>query len=178
MAAGRRFLVSAWFLVALAMLSCAAAEADDGDVLLEVKHAFAGDPEGVLAGWNASGAGAAAGFCAWAGVACDDAGLRVVGLNLSGAGLAGPVPRALARLDALEAIDLSANALTGPIPAALGGLASLQVLLLYSNQLTGEVPAALANPANDQSFLGNPGLCAAASMVGSLKGVRSCAAQP
>ena len=122
MAAGRRFLVSAWFLMALAVLS-SVAEADDGDVLLEVKRAFVGDPEGVLAGWNASGAGAA-GFCAWAGVACDDAGLRVVGLNLSGAGLAGPVPRALARLDALEAIDLSANALAGPIPAALGGLAA------------------------------------------------------
>src|SRR5688572_17651743 len=113
MAAGRWFLASAWFLVVLALLSCFAA-ADDGDVLLEVKRAFVGDLEGVLAGWNASGAGAgAAGFCSWAGVACDDAGLRVVSLNLSGAGLAGPVPRALARLDALQAIDLSSNALAG-----------------------------------------------------------------
>ncbi|XP_066320765.1 LRR receptor-like serine/threonine-protein kinase GSO1 [Miscanthus floridulus] len=116
-------------ILALVLLSCMAAAANDGDVLLLVKSTFVDDPQGVLAGWNASAG--ASGFCSWAGVACDEAGLRVVGLNLSGTGLAGTVPR-----DALEAIDLLSNALTGPVSAALGGLANLQVLLLYSNQLT------------------------------------------
>ncbi|KAF8783630.1 hypothetical protein HU200_000447 [Digitaria exilis] len=76
----------------------------------------------------------------------------------------------------LNLLDLSSNQLSGSIPPSLASLRASE-LNLSSNQLTGEVPAALANPANDQSFLGNPGLCAAAPLVGSLKGVRSCAAQ-
>ncbi|CAL4902188.1 unnamed protein product [Urochloa decumbens] len=99
-------------------------------------------------------------------------------MNLSHNQLTGEIPAGLGSMPVLNLLDLSSNHLSGAIPPSLGSLRSSQ-LNFSSNQLTGEVPAALANPANDQSFLGNPGLCAAASLVGDLKGsVRSCAAQP
>ncbi|TKW26279.1 hypothetical protein SEVIR_3G177900v4 [Setaria viridis] len=98
-------------------------------------------------------------------------------MNLSHNQLTGEIPAGLGSIPVLNLLDLSSNQLSGAIPVSLASLRSSQ-LNLSSNQLSGEVPAALANPANDQSFLGNPGLCAAASLVGSLKGVRSCGAQP
>ncbi|CAN6337041.1 unnamed protein product [Urochloa humidicola] len=99
-------------------------------------------------------------------------------MNLSHNQFTGEIPAGLGSMPVLNLLDLSSNHLSGAIPPSLGSLRSSQ-LNFSSNQLTGEVPAALANPANDQSFLGNPGLCAAASVVGDLNGsVRSCAAQP
>ncbi|CAN6341338.1 unnamed protein product [Urochloa humidicola] len=98
-------------------------------------------------------------------------------MNLSHNQLTGEIPAGLGSMPVLNLLDLSSNQLSGAIPPSLGSLRSSQ-LNFSSNQLTGEVPAALANPANDQSFLGNPGLCAAASVAGALRGVRSCAAQP
>jgi Leucine-rich repeat (LRR) protein len=97
-------------------------------------------------------------------------------MNLSHNQLTGEIPAGLGSIPVLNLLDLSSNQLSSAIPASLASLRSSQ-LNLSSNQLTGEIPAALANPANDESFLGNPGLCVAASLVGSLKGVRSCAAQ-
>nr|CAB3464679.1 unnamed protein product [Digitaria exilis] len=97
-------------------------------------------------------------------------------MNLSHNQLTGEIPAGLGSIPVLNLLDLSSNQLSGSIPPSLASLRASE-LNLSSNQLTGEVPAALANPANDQSFLGNPGLCAAAPLVGSLKGVRSCAAQ-
>jgi kinase len=101
----------------------------------------------------------------------------VAQMNLSHNQLTGEIPAGLSSIPVLNVLDLSSNQLSGAIPPSLGSLRSSQ-LNLSSNQLTGEIPAALANPANDQSFLRNPGLCAAASLVGNLKGVRSCAARP
>ncbi|KAL6851763.1 hypothetical protein ACP4OV_020327 [Aristida adscensionis] len=97
-------------------------------------------------------------------------------MNFSGNKLTGDIPAGLGSMPVLTMLDLSSNQLSGDIPPELGSL-KVNQLNLSSNHLTGEVPAALLQPAYDESFLGNPGLCAAAPAPGTLTGVRSCAAR-
>ncbi|KAL5202561.1 hypothetical protein ABZP36_013513 [Zizania latifolia] len=97
-------------------------------------------------------------------------------MNFSGNQLTGAIPAGLGSMPVLTLLDLSSNKLSGNIPPALGSL-KVNDLNLSSNQLTGEIPAALAIAAYDKSFLGNPDLCASASMARNLAGVRSCAAK-
>jgi Leucine-rich repeat (LRR) protein len=78
----------------------------------------------------------------WYGVTVDAEG-RVIKLELSENGLAGPLPSDMQQLSALQRLDLSHNALTGPIPAELGQLGALTGLDLADNQLSCPVPAAL-----------------------------------
>ena len=80
----------------------------------------------------------------WGGVTVAGAPLRVVALNLSGAGLEGYLPPELAGLDSLVELRLGDNRLTGPIPAELGSLSRLTVLALDDNRLQGAVPEELA----------------------------------
>ncbi len=75
----------------------------------------------------------------WYGVVVDGEG-RVIELDLSENGLAGPIPPELGRLTNLEELDLSGNNLWGPIPAELGNLANLQTLRLSNSQLVGLIP--------------------------------------
>ena len=74
----------------------------------------------------------------WQGVSTNAAG-RVVGLDLAGAGLQGPLPAVLGQL---EALDLQDNRLYGPLPSALGHLPRLTELYLDENAWTGCRPAA------------------------------------
>ncbi|XP_022682700.1 receptor-like protein kinase 5 [Setaria italica] len=112
-----------------------AAAQDDARLLLEIKRAW-GDPP-VLAGWNASAAGA---HCAWPYVACDTAG-RVVNLTLASANVAGPFPDAVGGLTGLTYLDVSSNNITGVFPTALYRCSALQYLDLSWNHLGGELPA-------------------------------------
>jgi Leucine-rich repeat (LRR) protein len=100
----------------------------------------------------------------------------VTQMNFSNNQLTGEIPAALGSMPVLNLLDLSSNQLSGSIPASLGAL-RLNQLNLSSNRLTGEIPAALAISAYDESFLGNPALCTAASSSGNLAGVSSCAAR-
>ncbi|KAJ3067845.1 hypothetical protein HDU98_008962 [Podochytrium sp. JEL0797] len=98
-----------------------------------------------------------------AGVHCDASG-NVVNLILSGQGLTGEIPDAIADYPELTVIDLSSNDLTsmtsklgtlsklvslnlggnrisGSIPESFEGLKSLQTLYLYENQLIGPIPS-------------------------------------
>ncbi|KAL6602848.1 hypothetical protein ACP70R_043209 [Stipagrostis hirtigluma subsp. patula] len=81
-------------------------------------------------------------------------------LNLSSNRLSGPIPPGTIGLLPVTTLDLSSNELTGSIPSDIRDTVNL--LNLSSNRLTGEVPALLQTAAYDQSFLGNPGLCARA----------------
>ena len=91
----------------------------------------------------------------WFGVTTDRGG-RVIGLDLAGNGLTGPMPDALGDLVLLQTLNLGRrrgpasrqfadNALTGPIPPALGRLANLRSLFLDFNELTGPIPAWLGS---------------------------------
>ncbi len=108
----------------------------------------------------------------WYGISADAAG-RVVSVELSDNGLAGPIPTAIGNLAAtLEVLDLSGNALTGrlvvngvrregSIPPEIGELIALESLHLGDNALTGPIPTAMANLAALKvlDLGGNPALC-------------------
>ncbi len=110
---------------------------------------------------------AARGRLGWEGIACaPDAGNALVGLDLSGNGLAGELgaallealppdlqslnlarnaltgalPEALCRFKRLRFLNLSFNRLSGPLPACLGEAPALEVLNLSNNNLSGGVP--------------------------------------
>jgi Leucine-rich repeat (LRR) protein len=78
----------------------------------------------------------------WFGVTVDAEG-RVIKVVLEYNGLAGPFPREIQQLSALEQLDLDRNRLTGVIPAELGQLAALRLFTVYENQLSGPIPAEL-----------------------------------
>ena len=84
----------------------------------------------------------------WEGVRTDSRTGRVVGLDLAGNNLTGPIPAELGRLTSLERLWLNNNKLSGTIPAELSNLASLIWLRLDDNQLSGLIPAELGNLAN------------------------------
>ena len=91
----------------------------------------------------------------WYGVTTDADG-RVMGLELPGNRLAGPLPNALGILARLQVLDLGdrwdgvrqVNALTGPIPPALGRLENLESLDLGENELIGPIPDELGRLRN------------------------------
>ena len=79
----------------------------------------------------------------WKGVWVEDG--RVVGLDLTGAGLRGEIPVEIVGLASLEFLNLGNNSLTGEIPPELGLISGLTGLALNNNQLTGEIPVELGN---------------------------------
>ena len=80
----------------------------------------------------------------WYGVETDAAG-QVVGLDLGGNRLTGPIPAEISALTALTSLNLRANRLEGAIPGELGELSELRELYLDSNALTGTIPPELGD---------------------------------
>ncbi len=115
----------------------AAGLAADAALLLAMRDSLAGDSAALDWGRETP-------VNEWSGVAVAGAPLRVVALDLSGAGLEGALPPELAGLDSLVELRLGGNRLTGPIPAELGALSRLTVLALDDNRLHGAVPGELA----------------------------------
>eukprot|EP00850_Spirogloea_muscicola_P019061 SM000182S03951 [mRNA] locus=s182:288306:290894:- [translate_table: standard] len=137
-------------------------------VLLTVKGGLI-DPLNNLASWT--GASPCGLQAPWVGVFCEPGphgALVVSGLDISGLGLSGPLPAALAQLKDLGylhaglnylsgplpdlsglvllcELDLSFNFFSGPIPAWLASLPWLRYLDLRFNTFTGSIPAALFN---------------------------------
>ncbi|XP_048565488.1 probable inactive receptor kinase At1g27190 [Triticum urartu] len=65
----------------------------------------------------------------------------LTGLDLSGNGLSGPIPRDISRqLPYVTYLDLSNNSFSGEIPGSVSGMAYLNVLNLERNQLRGQIP--------------------------------------
>ena len=90
----------------------------------------------------------------WKGVHVRDG--RVVGLDLTGAGVRGEIPVEIVGLASLEFLNLGGNALTGEIPPELVLISGLTGLALNDNGLTGEIPVELGNLSNLRNLnLGN-----------------------
>nr|XP_048321701.1 receptor-like protein kinase HSL1 [Ziziphus jujuba var. spinosa] len=94
-------------------------------------------------------------------------------LNLGRNQLSGPLPEKLGSLRSLTDLDLSENQFSGPIPSELGFLI-INFLNLSSNLLSGKIPSEFENPAFENSFLNNPGLCASSEMVN----LKKCNSKP
>ena len=117
---------------------------EDCTLLLEMRDVLAG---GAKLNWRRS-----LPINSWRGVALGGVGLRVVALDLHGAGLRGRLPAQLARLDGLESLRLSNNPLAGPIPAELSGLKNLVEFRLGDGALPEDLLFCLPLPPT------NPGL--------------------
>ena len=135
--------------------------ASDCETLMSLKRTLAGD---AVLNWGEDLAASE-----WEGVVVGGQPARVVGLNLTTAGLSGSlpselgdlselrllhlygndltgeIPPELGRLSNLNTLDLGDNGLSGPIPPEVGRLSSLTSLDLSFNQLSGEVPAQLGD---------------------------------
>ncbi|KAG9449078.1 hypothetical protein H6P81_009043 [Aristolochia fimbriata] len=85
-------------------------------------------------------------------------------LNLHNNRLSGRIPPSISSLRDLNSVDLSDNQLSGQIPQELARL-RLTHLNLSSNLLSGPIPADFQNPAYDESFLNNSGLCAQQTLL-------------
>ncbi|KAK6917597.1 hypothetical protein RJ641_018348 [Dillenia turbinata] len=102
----------------------------------------------------------------WSGVDCHFDSVNnnwvIVGLNLSGNAIRGPIPSSLGSITSLWIPDLSYNSFNGSIPESLGQLTSLQILNLNGNALSGRHPAALGGSllhGASFNFTDNAGLC-------------------
>ena len=80
----------------------------------------------------------------WTALECNDD-MEVTLINLWQNNLVGPLPRELAALESLTAIDFLTIKITGTVPVELTTLASLNYLNLGYNRLTGTVPSELGN---------------------------------
>ncbi|XP_057835204.2 receptor kinase-like protein Xa21 [Cryptomeria japonica] len=144
----------------------------DQQALLAFKAAIFLDPLNSLLDWSPNHT-----FCNWTGVICSSHRQRVVSLNLTDMGLAGPIspllgnlsflrvlafrnnsfeghiPYQLGKLFRLRILRLSQNNLEGPIPSSLGGCRSLQFLILSYNYLSGSIPSELSLLSNLETMV-------------------------
>ncbi|KAL6269549.1 hypothetical protein ACE6H2_026460 [Prunus campanulata] len=88
----------------------------------------------LLISWNSS-----IDCCSWGGVTCTSNG-HVVGLDLSGETISGPIPGSFANFSNLRVLDLSSNNISSPIPGFFANFSNLRVLDLSSNNIFGMVP--------------------------------------
>ncbi|XP_016470711.1 putative LRR receptor-like serine/threonine-protein kinase At1g51810 [Nicotiana tabacum] len=92
----------------------------------------------------------------WTGVTCSSGmNTRIISLNLTNAGISGPLPPSISKLTALTHLWLGSNELTGQIPD-LSQLKNLETLHLENNQLQGSIPESLGQlPKLKEVFLQN-----------------------
>lgn len=93
----------------------------------------------------------------WKGVSVadvgDGAGVRVVGLQLTGAGLVGDIPAEVLNLPYLKVLWLDKNiGITGSIPANLGFLVLMENLRLGDTSLKGILPVSISKMSNLSSL--------------------------
>ena len=104
--------------------------------------------------WNASQV-----LGEWQGVTADSLG-RVLALELSGNGLVGQLPEALAQMSHLAKLDLSHNRLSGPLPQDLGMLSGLEELRVGDNpRMAGRLPMSLTRLGLKVLDYSGTGLC-------------------
>lgn len=76
--------------------------------------------------------------CSWHGVRCANG--DVIGLDLNGNNLNGPLPESLGNLLSLQTRLMNDNKVSGPLPSSLTELQDLFIISLASNQLSGAIP--------------------------------------
>ncbi|GLJ20708.1 hypothetical protein SUGI_0377290 [Cryptomeria japonica] len=108
----------------------------DQQALIAFKDALLLDPFNSLLDWSPNHT-----LCNWTGVFCSSRRQRVVSLNLTGMGLAGPISPFLANLSFLRVLDLKHNSFQGHIPYQLGSLFRLRWLRFSYNNLSGSIPS-------------------------------------
>ena len=118
--------------------------------LLAARDALAGD--GAL-NWSP-----AIPIAYWQGIKLQGAPLRVIGLDLVGAGLSGWIPPQLGELDQLVFLRLQYNQLTGAVPPELGSLERLEELRLDGNPIDDCAPSPGALGSGKQRFRSSPAL--------------------
>ncbi|XP_061352364.1 receptor-like protein kinase HSL1 [Gastrolobium bilobum] len=112
----------------------------DGLFLLRARQQLS-DPNNYLTTWNSADATP----CRWSGVTCNNLTGAVTAVNLSFAGLSGPFPSSLCRLQSLTSLSLSNNYINSTLPAvAIAGFRSLRHLDLSMNNLVGPIPDTLS----------------------------------
>ncbi len=115
----------------------------DAAILLAARDELAGQGE---LNWSAQTS-----VADWQGVTLADVESQgIIGVDLTGAGLTGRIPRQLSGLAVLQTLSFGGNQLTGLVPYELAQLPDLQELNLAGNSLTGILPPAL--------LIGRPGL--------------------
>ena len=75
----------------------------------------------------------------WFGVICDTS-LSVLGLDLTGNNVVGPMSISIGNLKYLNRLALSRNGLTGSIPSSIFTMTQLTNLTLSNNRLSGTIP--------------------------------------
>ncbi|GLJ20846.1 hypothetical protein SUGI_0380110 [Cryptomeria japonica] len=120
----------------------------DQQALVAFKAAISLDPFDSLLDWSPTHT-----FCNWTGVICSSRRQRVVSLNLTGMGLAGPISPFLGNLSFLRVLALYNNSFQGHIPYQLGRLFRLRVLRLSRNNLEGHIPSSLRGCRSLQSLI-------------------------
>ena len=122
----------------------------DAAILLAARDRLAGQGE---LNWSAGRS-----IAEWQGVTlAADESQGVIGLDLTGAGLTGQIPRQLGELAVLQTLNLGDNRLTGAVPPELAQLTDLQELNLENNLLTGVLPPALLTKRRQLVVTGSAG---------------------
>ncbi|XP_057825279.2 receptor kinase-like protein Xa21 [Cryptomeria japonica] len=108
----------------------------DQQALIAFKDALLLDPFNSLLDWSPNHT-----FCNWTALICSSRRQRVVSLNFTGMGLAGPISPFLGNLSFLRVLDLKHNSFQGHIPYQLGSLFRLRWLRFSYNNLSGSIPS-------------------------------------
>ncbi|KAI3758835.1 hypothetical protein L6452_06407 [Arctium lappa] len=109
----------------------------DRQTLISIKSQTITQPPDALATWDQNSSSP----CNWTRVLCDDRAQRVVGLDLSGLRLTGPVSPHIGNLSLLRSLQLQDNLFDGLLPETITNLLSLQVLNISFNNIQGTIPA-------------------------------------
>ncbi|XP_059281964.1 receptor-like protein kinase HSL1 [Lycium ferocissimum] len=127
-----------FFFITLPLVICALNQ--EGLYLQRLKHSLS-DTQGVIfSTWSEHDPTP----CNWTGVTCNN-NAGVVGINLSGASLAGPFPVFLCHLPLLSSLSLSNNLINSTLPLTISECRSLTYLDLSQNLLGGTIPEAIAD---------------------------------
>ncbi|KAI3522226.1 hypothetical protein L1887_11710 [Cichorium endivia] len=107
----------------------------DKQALLSVKSQTNTQPPDDLATWDPN-----VSPCNWTRVVCGDSGRRVVGLDLSGLQITGPVSPHIGNLSFLISLQLQNNRFVGNLPDTITNLFRLRVINISTNSIQGNIP--------------------------------------
>lgn len=119
---------------------------------------------------RAWGRGETTDITGWPGVRVSGEG-RVDQLLFTNAGIGGPLPPEIVRLDGLVSLRIGGNDFTGPLPAQIGDLQNLEELFVWGSNLEGSIPPRLGRLANLKlaSLFGNDFTGSIPAELGSLR---------